>query len=139
MKYRNLILAALLLAAAAPMATAEASRDAILAAFAAEARKANPSFSAFSAVAGKKFWTAQHTGGSGDANTCTACHTKDATAVGQTRAGKAIDPMAVSANPQRFTDPAKVAKWFSRNCGTVLGRECSAEEKGNIITYLSSL
>jgi hypothetical protein len=59
--------------------------------------------------------------------------------MGQTRAGKAIEPMAVSANPKRFTDPAKVTKWFLRNCGTVLGRECTAVEKGNVLTYLSNL
>jgi hypothetical protein len=47
--------------------------------------------------------------------------------------------MAVSQNPDRFTDPAKVEKWFRRNCHTVLGRTCTAKEKGEIITYLSSI
>jgi hypothetical protein len=28
-------------------------------------------------------------------------------------------------------------KWFARNCSTVLGRACTAIEKGNIITYLA--
>jgi cytochrome b len=28
-------------------------------------------------------------------------------------------------------------KWFGRNCNTVLGRECTAQEKGDILTYLS--
>jgi len=32
-----------------------------------------------------------------------------------------------------------VAKWFRRNCKTVLGRECTAQEKGDILTYLSSI
>lgn len=123
---------------AAP-ALADAGRDAILASFATEAKKADPGFKAFSAKEGKAFWTAAHTGGKPDTPSCTVCHTKDARASGQTRAGKAIDPMAVSANPQRFTDAAKVAKWFGRNCDTVLGRECTAAEKGNVITYLSGL
>jgi hypothetical protein len=46
--------------------------------------------------------------------------------------------MAVSMTPDRFTDPEKVAKWFSRNCNGVLGRDCTAVEKGDFITYLSS-
>ena len=45
--------------------------------------------------------------------------------------------MAVSVSAERFTDPEKVAKWFTRNCNSVLGRECTAAEKGDVITYLS--
>ena len=121
------------------IALADPARDAIVAALAAEAKAANPAFTAFSAKDGESFWMAKQTGGKADTSSCTACHTKDAKAMGQTRAGKAIDPMAVSANPARFTDAGKVAKWFVRNCNTVLGRECSPEEKGNVIAYLSSL
>lgn len=139
MKFTALALATVVISGMAPAAQADASRDAIIAALASEAKQANPAFSGFSAKTGEGFWHAQQSGGSAEATSCTACHTKDARAQGQTRAGKAIEPMAVSVNPQRFTDPAKVAKWFSRNCGTVLGRECTAEEKGNILTYLSSL
>jgi isopentenyl phosphate kinase len=58
--------------------------------------------------------------------------------MGQTKAGKAIDPMAVSKTPTRFTEADKVAKWFLRNCNTVLGRECTPLEKGDVISYLSS-
>ena len=53
--------------------------------------------------------------------------------------GKAIEPMATAANPRRFTDVAKVEKWFKRNCKDVLDRECTAREKGDVITYLRSL
>jgi hypothetical protein len=120
-------------------AFADPARDAILASLAVEAAKADPAFKVFSASDGKNFWMASHNGGKPDTPSCTTCHTKDAAATGQTRAGKAIEPMAVSANPQRFTDPDKVAKWFLRNCNSVLGRECTAAEKGNIITYLMSL
>ena len=138
---KNFILAACLMASlvTSGVAFADPARDAILAALSAEAKAANPAFTAFSAKNGEAFWTAKQTGGKAETSSCTACHTKDATAQGQTRAGKAIDPMAVSANPARFTDAEKVAKWFGRNCNTVLGRECSPEEKGNIIAYLSSL
>ncbi len=44
--------------------------------------------------------------------------------------------MAVSRSPERFTDPDKVAKWFARNCDTVLGRPCTAREKGDFITFM---
>ena len=54
----------------------------------------------------------------------------------RTRAGQAIDPMAVSANSDRFTDFAKDEKWFKRNCSTVLHRECTPTEKGDFISFM---
>ena len=30
----------------------------------------------------------------------------------------------------------KVAKWFKRNCNDVLDRECTAQEKGDVLSYL---
>jgi hypothetical protein len=117
---------------------ADPARDTILAELAAAAKHADPAFAGFSAERGAQFWQAQHTGGKPDMPSCTTCHTKDPTAEGQTRAGKTIAPMAVSRTPDRFTDAAKVEKWFDRNCNTVLGRACTATEKGDVITYLSS-
>ena len=115
----------------------EPARDAILATFAAEAKKADPAFAGFSAERGQAFWEAKHTGGKPDTPSCTSCHSSDPTAPGETRAGKRIEPMAVSKVPSRFTDVAEVTKWFKRNCNSVLGRECTALEKGDVITYLS--
>ena len=92
----------------------------------------------FSAERGKAFFYAKHTGGKPKINSCTVCHKKNPRAPGRTRTGKVIKPMAVSANPMRFTDPRKVAKWFRRNCRTVLGRECTAQEKGDFITFMMS-
>ena len=129
------LLASLLLAAPG---YADPARDAILAQLAAAAKQADPAFAGFSAERGAQFWQAQHAGGKPDTPACTTCHTKNPTAEGQTRAGKAIAPMAVSRTPDRFTDAAKVEKWFDRNCNTVLGRACTATEKGDVITYLSS-
>ena len=131
----SVLVASLLLAAPG---FADPARDAILAELAAAAAQPDPAFAGFSAVRGAQFWQAQHTGGKPDTPSCTTCHTKDPTAEGQTRAGKAIAPMAVSRTPDRFTDVAKVEKWFDRNCNTVLGRACTAAEKGDVITYLSS-
>jgi hypothetical protein len=53
-------------------------------------------------------------------------------------AGKSIEPVAVSVSPARYTDPAKVEKWFRRNCTEVLGRECTPLEKGDWLTYVIS-
>lgn len=117
---------------------APAGRDSVLAMLATEARQSNASFSGFSADRGRTFWTSTHSGGNPDTKSCTACHTQDPHAIGQTRAGKSIQPMAVSKNPERFTDPHKVEQWFTRNCKTVLGRECTPVEKGDVITYLAT-
>jgi hypothetical protein len=46
--------------------------------------------------------------------------------------------MAVSTNPVRFTDAKDVEKRFGRDCKNVLGRACTAREKGDFITFLAS-
>jgi len=123
---------------AAGVALADDRRDAILTDFASQAKAADAKFAAFSADRGKAFWFADHAGGKPDSPSCTVCHTKDPKAKGQSRAGKELKPMAVSKTPDRFTDPEKVAKWFLRNCTTVLGRECTPIEKGDVVTFLAS-
>lgn len=68
---------------------------------------------------------------------CTACHTDNPIHTGQhVVTGKAIRPLAVTANSERFSDPAKVEKWFGRNCKEVVGRTCTAAEKADFIAYL---
>jgi hypothetical protein len=44
--------------------------------------------------------------------------------------------MAPAVNGVRFTRTGKVEKWFKRNCNDVLGRTCTAQEKGDVLTYL---
>jgi hypothetical protein len=132
------VLTGAVLALIAAEAAADPGRDAIMATLAAEAKQADPAFAGFFAAQGQDLWIASHTGGKPDTPSCTTCHTADPTKAGQTRAGKAIEPMAVSLTPTRFTDAETVAKWFTRNCNSVLGRECTAAEKGDVITYLSS-
>ena len=126
------------LAAGGAVAFADGRRDSILTEFANQAKAADAKFSGFSADRGKTLWFADHTGGKPDTPSCTTCHTKDPKAKGQSRAGKELSPMAVSKTPDRFTEPEKVAKWFLRNCMTVLGRECTPAEKGDVITFLAS-
>jgi len=129
-----LILGTGIVLATAGLAAANTARDAILKTYAGEAH-----VTSFSAKDGQALFQGTHSGGKPETPSCTTCHTKNPRAMGQTRAGKQIKPMAVSKNPNRFTDPAKVEKWFRRNCHTVLGRACTAKEKGEIITYLSSI
>ena len=49
-----------------------------------------------------------------------------------------IEPMAVTVSATRYSDPAKVEKWFKRNCNVVLGREGSAREKGDWLAWMST-
>lgn len=53
--------------------------------------------------------------------------------------GKSIKPLAPQAENARFTDAAKAEKWFRRNCTEVLGRECSAAEKADFVSYLAEV
>jgi hypothetical protein len=71
---------------------------------------------------------------------CTSCHTDNPLNAGQHAVtGKSIRPLAVAANGERFSDPAKVEKWFGRNCKEVVGRACTPGEKADFVAYLSEV
>ena len=71
---------------------------------------------------------------------CASCHGTTPTAAGKhASTGKTIQPLAPASNAERFTDPAKVEKWFRRNCNDVMGRECSAGEKADVLAWLLTL
>ena len=131
----GLALAILCSAAATAMSP---SQKAVYEGYVAAAKKADVAFTDFSADKGRAFFQGNHTGGKADSPSCTSCHTTDLTKSGKSRAGKEIAPMAASVNPKRFTDPADVEKWFTRNCPDVLGRECTVIEKGDALAYLLS-
>lgn len=114
-------------------------RAALLDMLAAQAARETPGFAGFSAERGRALYLGPHTGGKADTNACAVCHTPDPTATGRhNKTGRDILPMAVSVNPKRFTDPAEVEKRFDRDCPNVLGRACTAREKGDFIAYLSA-
>lgn len=95
--------------------------------------KGTPGFKGFSAARGESFYKAT----SSNKLSCASCHTENPAAQGKhANTGKAILPLAPSANAERFGDPAKAEKWFKRNCNDVLGRVCTAQEKGDVLTYL---
>lgn len=131
------VASALVIATISTTAAAD-SRGQIVDGYARIARAEKPDFKGFSADRGKAFFEANPATGKPDTPSCTTCHTKDPLADGLTRAGKAIEPMAVSKTPGRYIDAAKVEKWFRRNCKSVLGRACSALEKGDFIAFMSS-
>ena len=91
---------------------------------------------AFSEARGLAVWQTPGTQG----RTCATCHGEDLRQAGKhATTQKPIEPMAPSANATRYTDAAKVEKWFLRNCKWTWGRECSAQEKGDLLQYLRSL
>ena len=89
-----------------------------------------------SAARGQQFFTGTH----GREWSCASCHGNPPTQPGKhASTGKAIGALAPAFNPQRFTDPAKVEKWFRRNCSDVVGRECTAAEKADVLAWLTTL
>ena len=71
---------------------------------------------------------------------CAACHGADLKQAGRhERTLKPIEPMALSANSARYTDLKKVEKWFTRNCKWTWGRECTPQEKGDLLEFLKRL
>lgn len=104
-----------------------------------QAKQEDTAFAGFSAERGASFFKAERRHSDGKKVSCATCHTSDPRKQGKTRANKVIEPMATIANPQRFTDAAKVEKWFGRNCKDVLERACTAQEKGDYIQYLISV
>jgi hypothetical protein len=115
---------------------ADPRRDAILGELLAQAKKDGAGFAGFSAERGAAFYKATQKGGKPGTASCTSCHGTSPQERGKTRAGKDIEPMAVSKNPARYTDRDNVEKWFGRNCNDVLGRACTAQEKGDFITSM---
>lgn len=119
-------------------AFAQGQQDRIIAGFAAQAKAASGAPVTFSARRGQSLFLARAATGKAETPSCTTCHGNDPTRAGQTRAGKVIEPMAFSKSPRRFSDLKKVKKWFRRNCKSVLGRPCSAREKGDFLTFMMS-
>lgn len=86
----------------------------------------------FSADRGAEVWHRDREG-----RQCTSCHLDSLYANGRhQKTGKVIEPMAPSVNPERLTDLKKMKKWFLRNCKWTFGRECTAQEKGDVLVWL---
>ena len=88
------------------------------------------------AARGQAFFTTKH----GREWSCASCHGGTPVQAGRhAGTGKTIEALAPPANAKRFTDAASTEKWFRRNCNDVLGRECSAGEKADVLAWLQTL
>lgn len=93
----------------------------------------------FSADQGEQLWRQKQSRNDGPQRACTSCHTTDLTQEGRHAVtGRAIEPLAPSVNPQRLTERREIEKWFKRNCKWTLGRECTAQEKGDFLSFLQT-
>ena len=94
--------------------------------------------SQFSAEKGKTLWNKKfYSSRTNQQRSCTTCHTAKINQYGKhATTGKEIKPLAPSVMSKRLTNPKKIRKWFRRNCTWTLGRECTAQEKGNVLMYL---
>lgn len=124
-------LAAALVTGAILAATAHAATPAeLLAGYSAQAG------AAAAPVRGQQWFGTRH----GREWSCASCHGTVPTQAGKHAAtGKPIGALAPAFNPERFTDPAKAEKWFRRNCNDVIGRECNAAEKADVLSWLLTL
>ncbi len=116
---------------AAPAAFATPASDALLAKYKSEG------VTRIDAEKAKKDWSKEVKDEDGEMMSCSICHGKDLSKSGQHhKTKKVIEPMSPKVNPERFTDEKKIEKWFKRNCKDVWGRECTAQEKADFLTFL---
>lgn len=102
-----------------------------------EAKKQNPNLKEFDYARGEKIFTAEQMGKKGNKISCVTCHTADLSKKGLNEStNKVIEPLSPSANPKRFSDAKEVQKWLRRNFKDVYNREGSAQEQGDVVTYI---
>jgi Domain of unknown function (DUF1924) len=103
--------------------------------FAVEAKK-DDAKSIFSADAGKKFYLWRRTYGKRDVS-CSACHTENPASTGiHNETKKPIKPLAPAVNPDRFADAELVEKSMTNHCQDLFRNDCTAQQKGDFLTYL---
>jgi hypothetical protein len=89
-----------------------------------------------SASKGEQFFNTKH----GKEWSCASCHENPPNHdTKHIVTGKVIKPLSPNANPERFADQAKAEKWFKRNCNDVLVRECTAQEKADVLSWLMTV
>jgi len=121
--------------ATADIATAQKLADK----YAVIAKNIDPAFAGPSADDGKAFFNRELLI-KGKPTACASCHTSNPANQGKhIVTGKPIRPLAPAVNEKRFADIDKVEKNFTKHCNDITGRDCSAKEKTNFITYLISV
>jgi len=91
-------------------------------------------------ASGKKLWETNYFYKSTvKVRSCGTCHGKDLREPGRhISTAKVIQPMSAKQNPQRYQSRAKIKKWLMRNCKWNLNRECTVQEKMDVLTYLKN-
>ena len=90
------------------------------------------------ALRGEQFWNKTFSGKAPfTERSCKSCHTANLKNKGEhIRTRKTLEPMAPSINKSSLTKVKKVNKWFKRNCKWTIGKECSAQEKADILAFI---
>jgi hypothetical protein len=104
-----------------------------------EVLKNEPTFKGFDVKRGELIFTSKHIGKRGKEISCTSCHGNILTNKGENFfTGKIIEPLSPTANAKRLTSVKDVKKWLRRNFKDVYNREGTAQEKGDVLTYIMS-
>jgi len=103
------------------------------------AKNINPESKGLSVEDGKTFFNREITI-KGRQVACASCHTANPAELGKhIMTEKPIRPLSPIVNQKRFSDIDKVESNFTRHCNDIIGRDCTAQEKGNFIAYLLSI
>jgi len=136
--------------------------DQILERYAGLAKQEDPAFSGFSAEHGHELYLQKRVLPVVGAINCASCHTADPRQEIIAHKSKVlcrqchvinesehphpkdakprkIPPLAPSSNPKRLTDFDHVEEYLKPNCEMVMGRECTTQEKGDLIAWLISV
>jgi len=104
-----------------------------------EASNANPAFKEFNAKRGEIIFTSKHVGKEGKDISCVSCHGNNLSKQGENiTTGKIIKPLSPATNPERLSSVKSVKKWLRRNFNDVYNREGTAQEKGDVLRYIST-
>jgi hypothetical protein len=101
-----------------------------------EAKKENKGFVEFDSNRGKEiFFTKKIV--DGKEISCVTCHSNNLRTSGvNSKTNKSIEPLSPSVNKTRLTDLKEMKKWLKRNFNDVYRREGTAQEKGDVLTYI---
>jgi len=92
----------------------------------------------FNAKIGEQLWQQNVMNAKdGRPRSCTTCHGRDLRSMGKhAKTGKAIKPLSPAVNAERLTSAKNIRKWFKRNCKWTWGRECTPQEKGDLLSFI---
>ena len=92
----------------------------------------------FNAQKGEQLWRQEVMNAKdGRTRSCTTCHGNNLRSTGKhIKTGKVIEPLSPAVNAERLSSAKKIRKWFKRNCKWTWGRECTLQEKGDLLSFM---